>query len=282
MIPLVRIRTKAAVPSSFRGATPVNRLVALMKIVRAKLAAGEEIKLDFESKWGVTKDQLLIETGNKCAYCETPTAVVAYGDVEHYRPKSKYWWLAYVYDNYLASCTICNQRFKSANYEHAGPAMPAPAVTAAMSDADLKTLAKASIPDPLKATAVSAFEAAHVAEDPLIPNPYIDDPEAVFAWQVIDAIQEAEVIPIPGDASSAAKVDASERIYGINRPELKRLRYDHYHVYDLARRTAEETAVPLPLRQEFAALVESMKAPGSAWAGMIRYFDNQRGPLVVQ
>ena len=279
MIPLVRERTSAAIPSSFRGATPVNRLVSLMKTVRSQIAAGDPIKLEFDSKWGVTKDQLLIETGNKCAYCETPTAVIAYGDVEHYRPKSKYWWLAYVYDNYLASCTICNQRFKSANYEHAGPAMPPPAVTAAMSDADLKTLAKASIPDPLKAAAVSAFEAAHVAEDPLIPNPYIDDPEAVFAWEALDDIQEVSVIPIPGDAASAAKVDASERIYGINRPELKRLRYDHYHVYDLSRQAAEEVAVPMPLRQQFADLVESMKEPGSAWAGMVRFFDAQRGPI---
>lgn len=281
MIPLIRERTKAAIPSSFRGKTPINRLRDTMELVRAQVQAGEEISITFTSKWSVTKDQLLLETGNKCAYCETPTAVVAFGDVEHYRPKSKYWWLAYVYDNYLASCSVCNQKFKSANYEHSGPPMPAPAVTATMSDAELKTLAQASIPDPLDTAALVVFEAAHLAEDPLIPNPYIDDPDTVFAWQVLDAIQEAEVIPIAGDAASAAKVDASERIYGINRPELKRLRYDHYHVYDLSRRAAEEPAVPLPMRQEFTALVDSMKQPGSAWAGMIRFFDNQRGPLVI-
>lgn len=42
--------------------------------------------------------------------------MVAYGDGEHYRPKSTYWWLAYNYDNYLASCTLCNQRFKEAKF----------------------------------------------------------------------------------------------------------------------------------------------------------------------
>ena len=281
MIPLVRVRTSAAVPSSFRGNTPVNRLVDIMKDVRAKLVANEEVKLSFDSKWGVTKAQLLSETGNKCAYCETPTAVIAYGDVEHYRPKSKFWWLAYVYDNYLASCTVCNQRFKGAKYEHAGPAFPAPAVTAGMSDSDLQALAQTAIPDPLDAPAVATFEATHLAEDPLIPNPYIDDPDDVFAWQAIEAIQEAEVIAIPGDANSAAKVDASERIYGINRPELKRLRFDHYHVYDLARRAAENSAVPMSLRHEFAELVDSMKEGGSAWAGMIRFFERERGPLVI-
>ena len=279
MIPLVRERSTAAVPGSFRGDKPIERLVDMMKEIRAKLLASEEVKLEFDSKWGTTKEQLLIETGNKCAYCETPTAVIAYGDVEHYRPKSKYWWLAYVYDNYLASCTVCNQRFKGAKYEFAGTALPEPQVLATMSDSDLETLAADSIPDPLDEPAVTAFEAAHVAEDPLIINPYIDDPNDVFEWEALDGIGEVSVVAVAGDAASVDKVDAAERIYGINRPELKRLRYDHYHVYNLARMTAEEPAVPMPLRQQFADLVESMKQPGSAWAGMIRFFENQRGPM---
>ena len=49
--------------------------------------------LEFKSTvWKAGKPQLKRETGGKCAYCESPTDTVAHGDVEHFRPKSKYWW----------------------------------------------------------------------------------------------------------------------------------------------------------------------------------------------
>jgi uncharacterized protein (TIGR02646 family) len=40
-----------------------------------------------------------------CAYCEE---YVGAGHVEHYRPKSIYWWLAYSWDNLLCVCPACN------------------------------------------------------------------------------------------------------------------------------------------------------------------------------
>jgi hypothetical protein len=104
----------------------------------------------------------------------------------------------------------------------------------------------------------------------------------VFAWEAIDGIEEVEVVPIPGDAVSAAKVDAAERIYGINRSELRRLRYDHYRMYDLFRQGAQDSGTNMLLRQQFFDMVQSMQEPGSAWAGMIRFFERQRGPLVIQ
>lgn len=42
---------------------------------------------------------------NKCAFCEKK---VEQSHVEHYRPKSKYWWLTYSWDNLLLACSICN------------------------------------------------------------------------------------------------------------------------------------------------------------------------------
>jgi hypothetical protein len=54
----------------------------------------------------------------KCAYCESDFAAVAFGDVEHYRPKLKvsedsthrgYYWLAYSEQNLLPSCERCNR-----------------------------------------------------------------------------------------------------------------------------------------------------------------------------
>ncbi len=273
MIGLVRVRTKKAVPSSFRGATPHNRLVKLMQDVQSKLAAGEPVELEIDSKWKVTKNQLLTETHGKCAYCETPTAVVAFGDVEHFRPKSVYWWLAYVYDNYLASCAVCNQQFKGKKFEHDGPMMAAPPVSEMTPAAELKSLAKTFIPDPLKADQVTAFEAAHQVEAARIPNPYIDHPEEIFAWEVLAGSREVELVARLGVPGSVAKVDAAERIYGLNRPELKRLRFKHFQFYSVSRQTADEPGVPLVIRDLHLRLIESMTRPDSPYAGMIRFFE---------
>jgi len=52
----------------------------------------------------------------KCAYCESSICAVSYSHIEHYRPKNKYYWLAYAWDNLLLSCQRCNtikgQEFK--------------------------------------------------------------------------------------------------------------------------------------------------------------------------
>ena len=103
MIPLVRDR--GTIHANFHGQKKrdfeedlvCDRRQALRDDVKQKFASG---------RWKEAKPQLLAETFGKCAYCEAPTHEVAFGDVEHYRPKSEYWWLAYNYDNYLASCQL--------------------------------------------------------------------------------------------------------------------------------------------------------------------------------
>ncbi len=61
----------------------------------------------------------------KCCFCESKVLHVAYGDVEHFRPKKGYcqrpsdplsrpgyYWLAYAWANLFFCCQICNQRHK--------------------------------------------------------------------------------------------------------------------------------------------------------------------------
>jgi len=43
----------------------------------------------------------------KCAYCEQKL-LDAPKHIEHYRPKKKYYWLAFSWDNLLLSCSSCN------------------------------------------------------------------------------------------------------------------------------------------------------------------------------
>ncbi len=54
-----------------------------------------------------------------CAYCQTYNAAGAWGDVEHFRPKSLFPTRAYDWDNYFYSCTICNNA-KSNRWPPAG------------------------------------------------------------------------------------------------------------------------------------------------------------------
>jgi uncharacterized protein (TIGR02646 family) len=71
------------------------------------------------------KNALQTAQHNKCAFCESKVSHVAYGDVEHFRPKAGYrqspndilvqpgyYWLAYEWSNLLFCCQLCNQRFK--------------------------------------------------------------------------------------------------------------------------------------------------------------------------
>ena len=61
----------------------------------------------------------------KCAFCESKVTHIAYGDIEHFRPKGGfrqraagplerpgYYWLAYTWENLLFTCQLCNQRHK--------------------------------------------------------------------------------------------------------------------------------------------------------------------------
>jgi hypothetical protein len=77
---------------------------------------GESLPVDSEI-YGALKDCLKAYFHNKCAYCESEFDTVAWGDVEHYRPKRGvkgethpgYYWLAYSAGNLMPSCQHCNQ-----------------------------------------------------------------------------------------------------------------------------------------------------------------------------
>lgn len=92
-----------------------------MTTIKANAENGNLKATDFESKIyngdGV-KSLLKKDQNDKCAYCEV-TLAGDYGVVEHYRPKTKwkdlqgnhglgYYWLAYDWQNLLCSCDKCN------------------------------------------------------------------------------------------------------------------------------------------------------------------------------
>jgi hypothetical protein len=74
-------------------------------------AADPGAPLSFPAHWNApdVRGALFAMHGRVCAYCQCDLPQNDPGDVEHYRPKSTYWWLAYEFQNYLLSCRICNQ-----------------------------------------------------------------------------------------------------------------------------------------------------------------------------
>lgn len=71
------------------------------------------------------KSSLRAAQHDKCAFCEAKVSHIAYGDVEHFRPKGGwqqginddlrqpgYYWLAYEWTNLLFCCQLCNQQGK--------------------------------------------------------------------------------------------------------------------------------------------------------------------------
>ena len=67
------------------------------------------------NKFYPVKDALNKIYKNKCAYCETQINRTS-TNIEHYRPKSLYYFLAYSWDNLLPICNMCNSK-KSNRFE---------------------------------------------------------------------------------------------------------------------------------------------------------------------
>lgn len=82
-----------------------RRLVA----ARADQSAGRPTEL---SGYELVKDELFAMQRNKCCYCEKREEQAKFRDVEHFRPKARYWWLAWTWENLLFACIDCNREYK--------------------------------------------------------------------------------------------------------------------------------------------------------------------------
>lgn len=79
---------------------------------RAQIRQVKRIKDQAEGKYNhrEIKNALVAMFYGKCAYCESPIRIVAYGHIEHFCPKSHPYCLDKIFDwnNLLLSCEICN------------------------------------------------------------------------------------------------------------------------------------------------------------------------------
>ena len=117
---MIRIRKPSLPPPVLRG-----RGIALRDALVSQAKRGSfEFLFDADVYGHLTvKEALISAQYGKCAFCESKFTHVAYGDVEHFRPKAAveengtlrrpgYFWLTYDWRNLYASCQICNQRHK--------------------------------------------------------------------------------------------------------------------------------------------------------------------------
>ncbi len=273
MINLQRDRTAAAIHVNFVSPKRENSNFELM-INQRSVLDGTLADHDYDSnRWKAAKDELKRDSHDKCAYCEAPTSVVAYGDVEHFRPKSVYWWLAYCYENYLVSCQLCNQKYKGAKFPISGSKMKSP-VTIRRNSSDTTLTSNASVltPDSLDPAALTAFEDAHRNERPYLVNPYIDDPADFYAWESDDTLRRVKLVAIPGLADGGKYVKAAEDDLGLNRIELQDLRYATLEIYQTFEAALNEPGISAALKTRLRNQMMRMKDDNAQFAGMLRYF----------
>ena len=274
MTRLERVRDKALIPAVFRDPRRIDKVLTLL------VAPGT--KPDFDSGyWKKAKKQLKAESGGKCAYCEAPTATVAHGDVEHFRPKAIYWWLAYCYDNYLYACQICNQAHKGDHFPLAGKKKPmSPRPFSGGGEAAKRAYAAGLAPDPLDDPSVKKFRKKCLAERSLLLNPYFDDPDRHFIWEADPVTRKVWVRP-KGKASIAHH-RAAEMYYGLNRDELLTERWRVYLLIETFRDSYREPRLEgTPVRDKIADRLREMIDPRAPFAGMCRYFIKQKWKLPV-
>jgi hypothetical protein len=277
MIRLTRQRDASAIPTDFRGSKLIEKHVDLVERYFSARLGGKPIAFE-SSKWKSAKAKLRIDTGKKCGYCEAPTSAVAHGDVEHFRPKSLYWWLAYRFDNYLFSCQICNQIYKvdffpiTAASALAAPAMPAavPADKAA-GLALAATLAKdASILNDADLIAEWGSEEADLV------HPYLEDPEPLFFYEADESNEEVWIRAMPGDRAARGHV-ASTKYLGLNREELRKQRYVSYETMAIIKVSHDNQGLTQGTRKQIERLFARMRRSDYPFAGMHRYFLTQWG-----
>jgi len=259
-------RDRSRVPAAFTGAGHVANEGRL----RRQLPARE---FTFSSAvWKKAKPRLRRESAGKCAYCESATEAVAHGDVEHFRPKSVYWWLAYCYDNYLFACQICNESYKGDRFPVAAARMRVPRASASSRPGGLG-------PDPTDAAAVARFLERCAAEKPLLADPYAIDPEPLFRWTADETLGEVRIEPRPRVGYVRRQAATTITELGLNREELLFWRFRHYMILSGFRLVIVKAA---GLARDVAVdRVRWLMEGEQPYAAMARYFVREKWSLPV-
>lgn len=166
-------------------------------------------KFDFDAKiYGhrTVKEELIKAQHDKCFLCESKITHIAFGDVEHFRPKAGYrqdesdtlhkpgyYWLAYEWENLFLACQLCNQLFKKNLFPLLNPDMRA-----------------------------TSHKDALEKEEPLFIDPSVDDPEQYISFR--------REVPYP--INNNRRGEATITSLGLKRPKLNERRLELYKILE--------------------------------------------------
>ena len=245
--PVIRIRKPAAPPAvlSSKGKAETDKNRAAYEANPAAYDSGA-VTFTFDSgTYGhESVKAALIQTQNKkCCFCESKITHIAYGDVEHFRPKAGYrqhpddplgrpgyYWLAYDWGNLYLACQLCNQRFKRNTF-------------------------------PLKddGRRCHNHRADLTLEEPLFIDPGSVDPEAHIEFSAEQPVAKN------GSLEGETTIEA----LGLRREELREVRFDRYQMLS----TLKNVATLFPdhaLGQDARRMLEKKVQDSAEYASMAR------------
>lgn len=187
----------------------------------------------------------------KCAYCEARYRSVQPVDIEHWRPKAEviidkngtkrygYYWLAADWDNLLPSCIDCNRVRKHYDFL----------------EKEEITIGKGNWFPQADGCAHASCAKEICNEDPLLLNPYFDDPERYLEFR-----EEGIVRPVSNaDDRTELKAKASMRYYALNRDGLVRERLERIQLIKQKIQTIKDFARLLNEASGAGASTDSLK-----------------------
>jgi hypothetical protein len=278
MIKLDRIRTAEEENKGLRGQKRKQRAKELLAFGLSLPTKFEFKSKDFkENYWQVSKPLLKRESFDKCAYCEAIVPAVAHGDVEHFRPKSLYWWLAYCYDNYSFACQLCNQTYKNDNFPISASArMKVPqALPDLMTPAQIEAVAPFLFPDPVndaEGFPFAEFEQASQAEKAHLIDPYLFNPETFFKWEADEVLKEVTIAARDNSPESQNAYQAAKDYLGLNREELKKLRWMKYKDLLRFKKLLNNPNLTPQDIEDIKDAFRDKTSPQDIFTGMSRYF----------
>jgi uncharacterized protein (TIGR02646 family) len=189
------------------------------------------------------KEALIRAQHDKCFLCESKITHIAYGDVEHFRPKAAYrqddsdalqrpgyYWLAYEWSNLFLSCQLCNQQFKKNLFPLADPS----------------------------ARAISHKDDLD-SEQPLFIDPSMDDPERFISFRR----------EVPFAVNDDPRGKATIKGLGLDRLKLNEKRFEYYDALRLVYKIAHRDP-PIPESTDARNFLARAVEDSAEYAGMAR------------
>ncbi len=186
---------------------------------------------------------------DKCAYCESLIAAIAFGDLEHFRPKTIYWWLSYEWDNLYSVCQICNQ-YKKDLFPIVGD----------------------------RAKTYSRGQELQ-AEKYLLLDPCVDKPAFHFRYKLDEILKDVKIESIssifqPNNINTFDGYDRGQitiDTLGLNRKELCLSRFQKAKIIGIFLETLDSSQVTENILGEIISRLKEMVSIVAEYAGMSRH-----------